>query len=386
MSKDTVILEQQTPLIHFQAEQEGAILRASELRPKIDKFIIHELEKYNKELFVKYEDEINDYFIKPYEVDKKVSPIYKLKIRSRRSKEVGFCSGYIGKKADYLRKQGIKLIDKVAYFGDNKSVFYQMQVYVDIFSYNPKIVPLIKEAIKYVCVLENFGTRQSKGFGGFLPGNISEKEFVDILSKRYMYIYYKALRNPNDKLQEIHKDYQLLKSGLTRPYKKSYLMEYMQTKNLHWDKRMIKHSLKSNADFKYIANNIIGLDKEEFKDKQLRFDKGVYARAMLGLAGNNEYQGKNGRYAFEIKDSENKIERYQSPILFKVFNNKIFVVANEVKDEMYDREFVISVKQNNNKELLRLNTPSKDEFNIKEFLNFALLNRDFGYKEVKTNE
>ena len=54
MSKDTVILKQQTPLIHFQAEQEGAALRASELRPKIDKFIINSLEDFDKELFDKY--------------------------------------------------------------------------------------------------------------------------------------------------------------------------------------------------------------------------------------------------------------------------------------------------------------------------------------------
>ena len=35
-----VKLKQHTPLIHFQWNQKGATLRASELKPKLDKFII----------------------------------------------------------------------------------------------------------------------------------------------------------------------------------------------------------------------------------------------------------------------------------------------------------------------------------------------------------
>ncbi len=36
----TITLKQHTPLIHFQHEQAGAILRATELKPKLDKFIL----------------------------------------------------------------------------------------------------------------------------------------------------------------------------------------------------------------------------------------------------------------------------------------------------------------------------------------------------------
>lgn len=35
-----VTLKQHTPLIHFQHDQYGATLRASEVKPKLDKFII----------------------------------------------------------------------------------------------------------------------------------------------------------------------------------------------------------------------------------------------------------------------------------------------------------------------------------------------------------
>lgn len=36
-------LKQHTPLIHFQHDQHGATLRASELKPKLDKFLIRKL-------------------------------------------------------------------------------------------------------------------------------------------------------------------------------------------------------------------------------------------------------------------------------------------------------------------------------------------------------
>ncbi|MBK9152255.1 MAG: hypothetical protein IPM26_15270 [Saprospiraceae bacterium] len=36
----TFALRQHTPIIHFQHEQEGATLRATELKPKLDLFII----------------------------------------------------------------------------------------------------------------------------------------------------------------------------------------------------------------------------------------------------------------------------------------------------------------------------------------------------------
>ena len=40
MNKLVVKLKQHTPLIHFQHSQEGATLRASEVKPKLDKYII----------------------------------------------------------------------------------------------------------------------------------------------------------------------------------------------------------------------------------------------------------------------------------------------------------------------------------------------------------
>ena len=44
-----VTLKQHTPLIHFQHDQYGATLRASEVKPKLDKFILERLGDGNYE-------------------------------------------------------------------------------------------------------------------------------------------------------------------------------------------------------------------------------------------------------------------------------------------------------------------------------------------------
>ena len=38
--KLTATLESQSPMIHFQARETGAVLRASEVKPKLDRFLI----------------------------------------------------------------------------------------------------------------------------------------------------------------------------------------------------------------------------------------------------------------------------------------------------------------------------------------------------------
>ena len=53
-------LKQHTPLIHFQHDQAGATLRASEVKPKLDRFII---DAYGLAVNGKPKEEYKKYFI-----------------------------------------------------------------------------------------------------------------------------------------------------------------------------------------------------------------------------------------------------------------------------------------------------------------------------------
>ena len=57
-----VTLKQHTPLIHFQHDQEGATLRASEVKPKLDRFILTRLGDFaTQEQLSKGTEEWDDY-------------------------------------------------------------------------------------------------------------------------------------------------------------------------------------------------------------------------------------------------------------------------------------------------------------------------------------
>ena len=68
MAELKVQLKQHTPIIHFQHDQEGATLRASELKPKLDKYLIEKFEKenidYKKWLIGKGEHQALNYKVK----------------------------------------------------------------------------------------------------------------------------------------------------------------------------------------------------------------------------------------------------------------------------------------------------------------------------------
>ena len=69
----TVTLKQHTPLIHFQHDQYGATLRASEVKPKLDRFIFSLLEEGKEEAKRRGWTKGND---------RTLSLNYKLKIKS----------------------------------------------------------------------------------------------------------------------------------------------------------------------------------------------------------------------------------------------------------------------------------------------------------------
>lgn len=375
-------IQQITPLIHFQvhSKRDGekgntkeqavdATLRASELKPKIDKFISNDLVNVNKQLYEKYSEVINNNFTKEILNEKRNSP-YKIRIISTKNN------------INTAKNNG-------AYFGTAGNTKATNVMKINIFSYNSKIKELVREVMPYVLVLNNFGTRQSKGFGGFIPIRMSEFDFEMILKSKYENVYKKELKGRAVE-DIIRDDYQLLRSGINRgKYRKSLLMEYFYNKNISWDKRIIKQGIKARAPKKFALvegkNNKIST--KDMKEK-------VFARAVLGLAPNNIYRevkpdgGLNfsrnsNSITVNIKDVKEQIDRFKSPILFKVFNNSIYVVSNnESLKHILNKEFVFKAKLENKyaDEICKLKTPTKEQFDMDEFLKWALQSKEMGYK------
>ena len=358
-----MIITQLTPFISFEAPNNRFLLRASELKPRITKFIKEEfLNYYDGERKEEFKKLINNKEIFPEE---RGCSYFKLLIESADVKKRYKFKTYISKKARNNEK-----FKKGSYFGDYDAIEID-EVKIEVVSFLKPLKELVEEAFKYFFVLYNLGARQSKGFGGFVVKGTSKEEFEEILNRKYSLIFVKNVENEFDALEVILNDYQVLKSGRNKPYKKSFLFQYFATQNIGWEKKKVKESIENKCP----DENIKGLDrnvsKREFKEYR-------FIRALLGLAGNmsfikedeNNNNKRKNKFIVNIAHKKYegrrvKIEKFTSPILFKIYKDKVYALPNLIPSEIFNEPFIFKAKSCD-KKLCELYTPQ--EFNLEEFL------------------
>lgn len=341
MNELKIRLAQITPLIHFQVHQDGAtdaILRASEVKPKLDRF----LQTYSCS-----KGEIQENWCLPKVKDRKYQAFdYKMQIMGNGQAEEPHKSFFANMGEDSK---------------DIKQIRYEDGVDIKIISKYGELLSLIQKHLALFFALHNFGARGSKGFGSFVVEeidgevqNVSTQEIAN--TKIFDYVYtcgYK--KNPLDTIYEIT-------GKMKTKYKerKGYLVEKYNGKT---DKNLIKDVI---------------LSKNENKD-DTSIEKYKFYRAMLGLADNyNITQEKIEIPVVGVKkgaDDKPKIQRFQHPILFKPVKGEILILFNDLPIEMYNQEFTIGGKH--------IFTPSKEEFDLKKFVDaFFRDNAVFGIRFI----
>lgn len=376
----TVILEQHTPLIHFQHDQYGATLRASEVKPKLDRFLLGKLKKDSDIVIQSLAfciegttiDQIKDIAFE-YIFNKKMkwmnaknkSFLYKMHINTKDENRVDL------RMSDNAFPFMLCNMDKE---GDELIQFsYYTEIELKIMAQDEKLLSKIDCYIDEFFAITNFGNRQNKGFGSFYRKGRSKNDFQKDILKQYPTnrIWVKNIDNHVKDLNgfkslfgKIEHDYKELKSGLSgRRPKPSCLSRYFKSKdeNIINEKEVIKCMVMNNTYINGYPQNTL------------------YIRSCLGLT-----DGVKLTDAMEIKikhlfqDENDEIERYQSPITFKIFDNYIFVLANntfnDIKDEVFEFSFV-----NANKVPVRspvkLQTPG--EFDLRLFLKKNLKNMGY---------
>ena len=313
-------LKQHTPIIHFQSNQSGATLRATELKPKFDRFLL----KYAKDI--------------PYieNANKHKSIDYKVKIES-----IGSIEKSLPNKFLYFANASIKENSKKIHMLKANSIK------VEFFSYNEEIINSIKKYFNDFMLITNFGARSNKGYGSFSKQDANTKEIL----KKYFPIVFKLknvdIKKWEDKVDNAHK---LLKSGINfKTYHKSLLFQYMCTKRIRWEKRKIKEEFKNLAQGKPPIDCDI---KGEYR----------YVRAMLGVAGINEYKGKQ-----IVSIDGGEIERFASPMCYKIIDNNIYLLGDRSYEKIMNKTFKFKYGGKS----FELKTPKKDEFDLLEFLQFV---------------
>ena len=327
MSKLLVLLKQHTSLIHFKANEKDATIRITELKPKLDKFLVSKNEELNK-CFFKDTKALN----------------YKIKFLSIGNNSK---SGKSNKIALYFGNMGNENEDKKRVFND--------RVELEFFSFNEELIENIKNYIVEFFMYENFGTRQSKGFGSFTVEKLDGK-VIDIDASLYPSKYYFDINIKNeDKLfSEIDRFYQSLRSKILCKSKNgaSFSIDpmiklYFESKGIIWDKKIIKNKIenKNIIDGKYLVKDLLGLSSSE---------KWKFQNCTVN------------------KENDN-IQRFKSPITFKIVKIKagyrVFLILNKINSEFLNSEF--SIKKNK-KEILKLKIP--EEFDLEDFINYSINN------------
>ncbi|PID93467.1 MAG: hypothetical protein CSA95_07860 [Bacteroidetes bacterium] len=331
-------LQQHTPIIHFQGNETGATLRASEVKPKLDRFIIKELGGFEKvkaehpEWFANKRHRALDYALSFLSIN------YQKVLIEENHKNAPMYFGNMGedtKDKHLVFSEGVK--GKIA-CKDN---------------------PLLSEITSKLPEFffrNNFGTRQSKGYGSFTLKNSALNPKV--------YKYHFSIDNLENNIEEDYKKimsnidwfYQSLRSGFNlnirgnRIYLKPAIFHYLNKNGIVWDKRSIKEA--------YFNNNI-PKNRKNHKD-------------LFGLSTTEKW-GRN--LTITKKDVQKTITRFKSPILFKpIYSGNSAMVYFDYFEPEYINDYRGSKFniQANERSGLVLEIPN--DFNFDVFFNHAFSN------------
>lgn len=351
-------LKQHSPLIHFQANEAGATLRASEVKPKLDAYLISKLKTIKREWYV--------------QPGKSQALNYRMKI--------------IHKDASSRFKAEDKKIDNFPiFYGKGKKLVLSDPV-VTITCFIPDLLGAIEEHIAEFFIITNFGTMQHKGFGSFTikEKTLDSQKIGQILGERYESAVYrmKVAGSCRLKFQNIQNFYRLTKSGINGPhandpYCKGTLFSYMHDKGIGNEKARLK-----NGIVKPLATKRFESDEANAKTPS----SVCYVRAVLGVTSNfsfpNNFERKGytgpKRYVQRVLVSHKTIKRYASPLRFKVIDNSIYIylVADSIKrllDEGGTFEFTRKV---NIPEKLKSNKSNKELMLLLELLDLLQDNNE----------
>ncbi|OQY00886.1 MAG: hypothetical protein B6I26_06330 [Desulfobacteraceae bacterium 4572_130] len=351
--KFEIKLKQHTPMIHFQHAQTGASLRATELKPKLDKFL------KKKCPYLPFGEKGNlDYKVKII-----TSNIEFKDITPPKQDENGNIK--TNSKGEIQREAYPNFFGNIGSNNGNykKTSFTRSIINLEFFSFEKEIKKAIKENFTEFILKTNFGTRQSKGFGSFYihpdeenykKPNLKYKFTVDSTKIKELFykieLFYKTLRSGINRVN--------FKSKTTIFYFKSMMFLYAKHIGIQWDKKSIKEAYFTKG---LTAQNV--KHKKPEKNKKLMKD-------LLGLSATESWKSYNETIKKEHKNKE--IDRFKSPIIFKPLLNKnngfdVYFYAKKINPDFLGQCFVI---KNNSRNDLKLQVPEKFDFD--EFLAFAL--------------
>ena len=357
-------LVQHTPLIHFQHSEPHACLRATEVKPKLDRFLIEQLEKDDrfgdgrwKKWFVGDGSQQSfDYMMRitpnSEQVERTQSIERAIARAEHRPPNASFHEihkNYFGNMAS-----GNNIQDTIRETF-KESLFYKDGLTLTIRCFIPELLTFIDEHIRGFFMMHNFGTRQRKGFGSFTVDISTEPNApkgFDLVGKYCPNAYYCKLDgnvNADALLDAVWVISAFLRSGFNRGegnYVRGFVFRYFQREKnpLANDKAFVKQKVLRNV-----------YDEATRGEHLHPYGNNVRYRYVRGLLGTNE----NSRFCRDPRGgtredrivhniyihSAEGVERFPSPLLFKPIGKFVFILEQKMPDEIFGSEFFILEKK-----------------------------------------
>lgn len=317
-------LKQHTPIIHFQSEQFGATLRATELKPKLDRFLLEHVKG------IPFKENTNghrslDYKVK-VEAKTEISDVETINSRNKKTIPNPLFFGNMGD-------------------GEKKRFSMASSISIEFFSFNSEVLNAIKNNFESFLANTNFGTRQSKGFGSFYLKQPFDKSLI----KHKVYSFASTQETWQEDIKFF---YAFLRAGINTAnfggiYAKAVIFSYAKSRGITWDKKAIKNY--------YLDSN------RNIEDEKL-------VRDLFGLSSSQNWMSYKATITKEHIAKE--IDRFKSPITFKPIleNGKmsIYFWADKSVEKILNKEFMVKFDR---KSGLKLKTPKS--FTFDDFFEFA---------------
>lgn len=406
-------LKQHTPIIHFQHDQDGATLRATEVKPKLDRYIIEKLggkDKMEKSWFNNFEKGSLDYKMRIEPIGElRYSDLIEFKVIPDQQGRKKFERGKDGSFPTFFGN--MMKLEEFEKDKPYKKFLYYDTLKLTIVCFNTALKDKLNSIKEDFFFEHNFGTRQSKGFGSFeVVSNIPT-------SAKYSFFIENVGENQFKKLFEsIDLFYKCLKSGLNiktkinnqgplvdKMYFKSLMFQYAKSLSppAQWDKRTIRDfQFQNHAKYKKQSNQIQNgvFENRTTLDGTVHFNTVLPAnpntyfdfRDLLGLSSEQDWiyydRAKiTKKVTYKEVNSEGieetiEAERFNSPLMLKpIFDEtekkwKVSMVLKNIPENYLGSNVEVRCNKLNPQ-----NLTIYPQFNLNGFIEFAIRNFDINH-------
>lgn len=437
--KCEVTLQQVTPMIHFQAEDYGACLRATDVKPRLDSFLLEHADIKKSWFIDKSKNDALDYRMTisiGNQPDAKITTYrqeglkaYKKQLKNNiergksrypdKDQETIEYINTIISKIEYSNPSYVhgNCVNPKSFFGNmvsgsgnqkvdaiienyREGVLFTTPIYLTIFTHDTSLLECLKEKIEAFFLVNNFGTRADKGLGSFyvvaIDGNkINTSENALTIANTIRNPVYSINYKGQQGLELVRVIYALMKGGMNYSsmegdYFKGFIYRYFFKDGGYYSGNSTAVVPRNDKAFMKRELFQEGINQDEKSGSEDRDvleadnDKYLYVRAMLGVPDYIEFKDKLRSGKVNISANNKEIERVPSPILFKVLQDAVFIVPQKIDERILGAEFTFKNSPTRFHGILSINSESRPistptKFDLINFLDCFM--EDFNDKQ-----